>query len=50
MTIKDFKKFIEYIENNTVELPQLPKVDFIEHIAVGCGDKDGNNFDWKFFR
>ena len=50
MSIEDFKKFIEYIENNTVELPQLTKVDFIEHIAVGWGDKDGNNFDRKFFR
>ena len=50
MSIEDFKKFIEYIENNTVELPQLTKVDFIEHIAVGWGDKDGNNIDRKFFR
>ena len=50
MSIEDFKKFIEYIENNTVEPLQLTKADFIEHIAIGWGDKNGNNIDWKFFR
>ena len=52
MHIKDFRKFVEYIENNTVIDTQPSKLDFCKHIATGWGDdiNDVNNIEWKFYR
>lgn len=52
MHIKDFRKFVEYIENNTVIDTQPSKLDFCEHIATGWGDdiNDVNSIEWKFYR
>ena len=52
MHIKDFRKFVEYIENNTVIDTQPSKLVFCEYIATGWGDdiNDVNSIKWEFYR
>ena len=49
MHLNDFKKFVEYIESNTIEDSKPSEVDFIKHRAIGWGSTP-DDIDWQFYR
>ena len=49
MHLSDFKKFVEYIKNNTIVDNKPSKINFIQHIATGWGS-NSEDIDWQIYR